>query len=107
MNEGASDELGLAQHALVDNNDARSSFTLTKSGKLRKPYHRMVYSAHQSTCLLKVFSTKKFLTLSERSALSDELGLSEPQIKIWFQVNVIFRRSQVKMDIFLLHDVSQ
>ena len=53
---------------------------------LRKPYHRTVFTDAQLGCLHQAFEEKKYLTITERNTLSAQLGLTQAQVKIWFQV---------------------
>ena len=52
----------------------------------RKPYHRTVFSDVQLSNLHRAFEKKKYLSLSERADLAHLLGLTQAQVKIWFQV---------------------
>lgn len=53
--------------------------------KQRKPYHRTVFTDAQLGCLHQAFEEKKYLTITERNTLSAQLGLTQAQVKIWFQ----------------------
>ena len=46
---------------------------------------RTAFSTYQLQELEHEFLSKKYLTLNERSELAKRLGLSDVQIKIWFQ----------------------
>lgn len=56
---------------------------------LRKPYHRTVFSEAQLNMLQAAFDEKKYLSLNERAELAVRLGLTQAQVKIWFQVREI------------------
>ena len=51
----------------------------------RKKKTRTVFSRTQVGQLETMFDLKRYLSSSERSTLARDLGLSEQQIKIWFQ----------------------
>ncbi|KAF8369031.1 hypothetical protein PRIPAC_86860, partial [Pristionchus pacificus] len=51
----------------------------------RKKKTRTVFSRSTVLQLEKTFDAKQYLTTSERAALAARLGLTETQIKIWFQ----------------------
>ncbi|KAI1729178.1 homeobox domain-containing protein [Ditylenchus destructor] len=55
----------------------------SKGKKTRKP--RTIYSSQQLQQLQKRFINTQYLALPERAALANELGLSQTQVKIWFQ----------------------
>ena len=54
----------------------------------RKPYQRTVFSESQLGGLSSAFDKKKYLSLTERAELAQELGLTQAQVKIWFQVSI-------------------
>lgn len=51
--------------------------------KSRKP--RTIYSSHQLRELNRRFGRTQYLALPERAELASELGLTQTQVKIWFQ----------------------
>uniref|UniRef100_UPI00358E761E homeobox protein DLL-3-like n=1 Tax=Myxine glutinosa TaxID=7769 RepID=UPI00358E761E len=61
-----------------------------KPKKLRKP--RTIYSSFQLAALQRRFERTQYLALPERAELAATLGLTQTQIKIWFQN----RRSKFK-----------
>ncbi|CAI2349255.1 unnamed protein product [Caenorhabditis sp. 36 PRJEB53466] len=54
-----------------------------KGKKMRKP--RTIYNSQQLQMLQKKFQKTQYLALPDRAALAAELGLSQTQVKIWFQ----------------------
>lgn len=56
----------------------------SKNGKLtRKP--RTIFTSHQLRELNRAFERTHYLSLPERAELAHALGLTQTQIKIWFQ----------------------
>nr|XP_008515479.1 PREDICTED: homeobox protein CDX-1 isoform X2 [Equus przewalskii] len=63
-----------------------SSRTLCVSGKTRtKDKYRVVYTDHQRLELEKEFHYSRYITIRRKSELAANLGLTERQVKIWFQ----------------------
>ncbi|KAM9319844.1 homeobox protein CDX-2 [Gastrophryne carolinensis] len=60
--------------------------TQTTGGKTRtKDKYRVVYTDHQRLELEKEFHYSRYITIRRKSELAAGLGLSERQVKIWFQ----------------------
>lgn len=68
------------------------------TGKTRtKDKYRVVYTDHQRIELEKEFTfNNKYITIRRKSELAANLGLSERQIKIWFQNRRAKERKQNK-----------
>lgn len=64
--------------------DASGDKSAGKDGKKEKK-GRATFSGNQIDELEKAFSATQYLTTSERARLAERLGLSESQVKIWFQ----------------------
>lgn len=60
-------------------------FGLNPAGGIRKKKTRTVFSRNQVSQLEMAFNTHRYLNSSQRSQLAVTLGLTETQVKIWFQ----------------------
>ncbi|KAL3267405.1 hypothetical protein HHI36_011534 [Cryptolaemus montrouzieri] len=71
---------------------------ITTLGKTRtKDKYRVVYTDHQRIELEREFTFhNKYITIRRKSELATNLGLSERQIKIWFQNRRAKERKQIK-----------
>ncbi|KAJ3660025.1 hypothetical protein Zmor_011681 [Zophobas morio] len=66
-------------------------------GKTRtKDKYRVVYTDHQRVELEKEFYYSRYITIRRKAELASNLGLSERQVKIWFQNRRAKERKQVK-----------
>ncbi|XP_054719037.1 homeobox protein CDX-1-like [Uloborus diversus] len=66
-------------------------------GKTRtKDKYRVVYTDHQRLELEKEFHYSRYITIRRKSELATVLGLSERQVKIWFQNRRAKERKQAK-----------
>lgn len=73
-------------------------------GKTRtKDKYRVVYSDHQRLELEKEFHYSRYITIRRKAELATNLGLSERQVKIWFQNRRAKERKQLKKREELLH----
>ncbi|KAK2715350.1 homeobox protein CDX-1-like [Artemia franciscana] len=61
-----------------------------------KDKYRVVYTDHQRLELEKEFHYNKYITIRRKSELATVLGLSERQVKIWFQNRRAKDRKQMK-----------
>ena len=57
----------------------------TKPRRPRRPWTRAVFSNLQRKGLEKRFQVQKYLTKADRHQLASMLGLSDNQVKVWFQ----------------------
>lgn len=57
----------------------------TKTRRPRRPWTRAVFSNLQRKGLEKRFQVQKYLTKTDRHQLASMLGLSDNQVKVWFQ----------------------
>ncbi|XP_037569016.1 homeobox protein CDX-1 isoform X4 [Dermacentor silvarum] len=73
-------------------------------GKTRtKDKYRVVYSDHQRLELEKEFHYSRYITIRRKAELAAMLGLSERQVKIWFQNRRAKDRKQAKKQEEMLH----
>ncbi|XP_046665114.1 homeobox protein CDX-1-like isoform X2 [Homalodisca vitripennis] len=73
-------------------------------GKTRtKDKYRVVYTDHQRLELEKEFHYSRYITIRRKAELATNLGLSERQVKIWFQNRRAKERKQLKKREELLH----
>ncbi|NWU81150.1 CDX4 protein, partial [Onychorhynchus coronatus] len=64
----------------------RKTVPASTTGKTRtKEKYRVVYTDHQRLELEKEFHCNRYITIRRKSELAANLGLSERQVKIWFQ----------------------
>ncbi|KAK7940153.1 hypothetical protein WMY93_003479 [Mugilogobius chulae] len=66
--------------AVIENGEVRLN---GKGKKIRKP--RTIYSSLQLQALNQRFQQTQYLALPERADLAAKLGLTQTQVKIWFQ----------------------
>ena len=72
-------------------------FSFLFPGKTRtKDKYRVVYSDHQRLELEKEFHYSRYITIRRKAELAQNLGLSERQVKIWFQNRRAKERKQNK-----------
>lgn len=78
-------------------NNNSVSVTIPVIGKTRtKDKYRVVYTDHQRVELEKEFYYSRYITIRRKAELASNLGLSERQVKIWFQNRRAKERKQVK-----------
>ncbi|XP_015793794.1 GATA zinc finger domain-containing protein 16-like [Tetranychus urticae] len=70
-------------HAMVHNGLTSTLGLTEKDGK--KKHTRPTFSGHQIYILEKTFEQTKYLAGPERAKLAYALGMSESQVKVWFQ----------------------
>ncbi|XP_010901148.1 homeobox protein CDX-4 isoform X2 [Esox lucius] len=69
----------------------------SSTGKTRtKEKYRVVYTDHQRLELEKEFHFNRYITIRRKSELAANLGLSERQVKIWFQNRRAKERKLIK-----------
>ncbi|XP_018598687.1 homeobox protein CDX-1-like [Scleropages formosus] len=75
----------------------RKTAQSTSTGKTRtKDKYRVVYTDHQRLELEKEFHYNRYITIRRKSELALNLGLSERQVKIWFQNRRAKERKLIK-----------
>nr|AUN27656.1 NK6 [Terebratalia transversa] len=65
-------------------NQGQNAMSIEKEGKNKK-HTRPTFSGHQIFALEKTFEQTKYLAGPERARLAYALGMSESQVKVWFQ----------------------
>ncbi|NWI61693.1 CDX4 protein, partial [Calyptomena viridis] len=75
----------------------RKAVPANATGKTRtKEKYRVVYTDHQRLELEKEFHCNRYITIRRKSELAANLGLSERQVKIWFQNRRAKERKMLK-----------
>ncbi|NXF11502.1 CDX4 protein, partial [Smithornis capensis] len=75
----------------------RKTVQANTTGKTRtKEKYRVVYTDHQRLELEKEFHCNRYITIRRKSELAANLGLSERQVKIWFQNRRAKERKMIK-----------
>ncbi|XP_075033329.1 homeobox protein DLX-4 [Mixophyes fleayi] len=74
------EDLELEKSTVIENGEIRIN---GKGKKIRKP--RTIYSSLQLQALNQRFQQTQYLALPERAELAAQLGLTQTQVKIWFQ----------------------
>lgn len=87
--------LGIKQESTTTNNEVEdNNKTFLSQGYIgrsnKKPKvdnrkKRTTYTSKMLFTLEKMYESKRFVTLPERAILSEDLGLSSEQVKVWFQ----------------------
>ncbi|XP_065585858.1 homeobox protein CDX-4-like [Cyrtonyx montezumae] len=78
----------------------RKTVQTNTTGKTRtKEKYRVVYTDHQRLELEKEFHCNRYITIRRKSELAANLGLSERQVKIWFQNRRAKERKIIKKKI--------
>ncbi|NWX82298.1 CDX4 protein, partial [Nothoprocta pentlandii] len=78
----------------------RKTVQVNTTGKTRtKEKYRVVYTDHQRLELEKEFHCNRYITIRRKSELAANLGLSERQVKIWFQNRRAKERKMIKKKI--------
>ncbi|XP_054852850.1 homeobox protein CDX-4 [Eublepharis macularius] len=78
----------------------RKTGSSNNAGKTRtKEKYRVVYTEQQRLELEKEFHCNRYITIKRKSELAGHLGLSERQVKIWFQNRRAKERKMIKKKI--------
>ena len=89
---------------VIDDDDDDDDESGDGSGRKKKT--RTVFSRTQVCQLETMFDMKRYLSSSERATLARDLGLSEQQIKIWFQNRRNKLKRQIKTGIEMAGNIS-
>jgi len=89
---------------VIDDDDEYEEDSSDGSGRKKKT--RTVFSRTQVCQLETMFDMKRYLSSSERATLARDLGLSEQQIKIWFQNRRNKLKRQIKTGIEMAGNIS-
>lgn len=81
MNTGAGSSSSLAPSETF----FQAIYGQTRPRRPRRPWTRAVFSNLQRKGLEKRFQVQKYLTKADRHQLASMLGLSDNQVKVWFQ----------------------
>lgn len=74
------------------------NYCQTKVPQRRRPWSRPVFTQLQRKGLEKRFQVQKYITKHDRYQLAALLGLSETQVKVWFQNRRTKWRQDLKND---------
>ncbi|XP_076067797.1 uncharacterized protein LOC143040590 isoform X1 [Oratosquilla oratoria] len=89
-------DLDLDMGVIPIREDCGGSFGITMGKTRTKDKYRVVYSDHQRLELEKEFHYSRYITIRRKAELATMLGLSERQVKIWFQNRRAKERKQMK-----------
>lgn len=85
--------------------------TQPQPGKTRtKDKYRVVYTDNQRMELEKEFYYSRYITIRRKTELAQTLGLSERQVKIWFQNRrakerkIVKKREETRQDLYITPD---
>jgi len=81
VNRGA----GSSSSSTPSQNFVQAIYGQTRPRRPRRPWTRAVFSNLQRKGLEKRFQVQKYLTKADRHQLASMLGLSDNQVKVWFQ----------------------
>ncbi|XP_057375419.1 homeotic protein caudal-like isoform X1 [Daphnia carinata] len=102
--QAAQSPYGWMKKPSYHNNNVNPESDVFSAGKTRtKDKYRVVYTDHQRLELEKEFHYSRYITIRRKSELASVLGLSERQVKIWFQNRRAKERKQVKKREEMLH----
>ncbi|VDK30882.1 unnamed protein product [Anisakis simplex] len=82
----------LRSASLVSNHDDRA---LTSASQRKQ---RTIYGASQTRVLERAFEEQQYMVGTERELLAERLGLSEAQVRVWFQNRRSKWRKQVRVN---------
>lgn len=75
-----------ASNSKTSSNSISTTQSGTESKKSKRSWSRAVFSNTQRRGLEKRFLLQKYITKPNRRHLADSLGLTDAQVKVWFQV---------------------
>ncbi|CAG5111978.1 Oidioi.mRNA.OKI2018_I69.chr2.g6243.t1.cds [Oikopleura dioica] len=85
LNSVFSDASCSSNNSVISDTLTKADETINKETRQRKPFQRVIYTDEQLSILALRFEEKRYLTTEERHQLATEIGITDTQVKVWFQ----------------------